>query len=228
MTISLQQYAKFAEHLLDEYKDRITGANVDVVYEQEPTKLFMVGRLASEMAVSSSRNRDSSICAIGIDFCLREDELPLAELEIIPGGELYYRVLPSLEEQRQSFHRSWERAVRLGEADSRDVAKASLESWSADVLPVYAKKRIDNLRLRAKLRDIYNSEERYGMTDFRLAIDPYIDALGEDIQADPRFYHVIREKCRAVDLQDEAAWENFIKTRSEEYMRPIWHFAGYL
>lgn len=92
-------------------------------------------------------------------------------------------------------------------------------------MPVYSKKRINNLRLKAKLRDIYNAERHYGMTDFRSALDPYIDALGEEVQGDPRFYHVIREKCHAVDLRDEAAWENFTRTRSEEFMRPIWNFA---
>ena len=101
----------------------------------------------------------------------------------------------------------------------------SLESWSVDVLPVYSKKRINNLRLKAKLRDIYDTKRQYGMTDFRQALDPYIDALGEEIQADSRFYHIIRERCRAVDLQDEATWEKFIRTRSEEYLRPIWNFA---
>ena len=226
MAITYDRYAKFAEHLLSEYKDRITGANVEVVYEHEPTELFMVGRLVSELAVATSRNRDSSICSIGIDFYLREEDLPFAELEIIPGGELYYRVFPSLDEQKQSFYRSWERAVRLGEPDSQEnVVAASLERWSEDVLPVYAKKHIQNLRLKAKLRDIYDTKRQYGMTDFRQALDPYIDALGEEIQADSRFYHIIRERCRAVDLQDEATWEKFIRTRSEEYLRPIWNFA---
>ncbi|NMB46709.1 MAG: hypothetical protein GX998_09915 [Firmicutes bacterium] len=98
MAITYDKYSKFAEYLLSEYKDRITGANVEVVYESEPTKLFMVGRLAAELAVATSRNRDSSICSIGIDFYLREEELTFAELEIIPGGELYYRVFPSIEE----------------------------------------------------------------------------------------------------------------------------------
>ena len=96
---------KLASQILKDFKGKITGDNSDFVVDENPENVFFVGKLLSNKSNSnkSGYNSDVFIESVGMDFYVEEHEFNNAKLCIYPKGDFYYRVYPTLDQQRHAF-----------------------------------------------------------------------------------------------------------------------------
>ena len=102
--------------LLNDFKQEITGNNIDRVVGHNPEEVYFVGKLMSvndESASNSSFSSKTFIESISVDFYIDEAERNTATIRVSPRGEFYYRAYPALEEQRNAILRSVNRITGI-------------------------------------------------------------------------------------------------------------------
>ena len=79
-----------AERILEDFKDKITGATNEPVIGDNPENLFFVGKLLTkEDGASSVYSSDAFIESVGADFYINENQFSSAEVDVTPRGEFY-------------------------------------------------------------------------------------------------------------------------------------------
>ena len=94
------------ERLLEDFKSEITGSHLDRVVGINPEDAFFVGKLMSindEEGKNKVFSSKTFIESISVDFYVDETSIDDATVVIYPQGDFYYRVYPTLEEQRAAI-----------------------------------------------------------------------------------------------------------------------------
>ena len=93
--------------ILHNFIGRITGSGVERIIGSNPENILLVGKLMSAkdsdgVIINSSK---TFIESIGVDFYVCGCDLDSATIKLTPQGDFYYRVYPSLAEQREAMVR---------------------------------------------------------------------------------------------------------------------------
>lgn len=226
----------FENELLDKFVSKITGKSESRVVGNNPNDIFFVGKLSPIDEEETHRFSSQSIIKqISVDFILPKSDIDKANLEISINGNLFYRVFPNLQEQRNTILEE----IKSGKKtdieldDFEKILKAyddgveEIKKIKTDVIPVFEKITLDKkIVLNLKLSDFYDSEIGFGFIDERHVINrkiqKYIDEEINNIQSLNNTYCIINKSVNISDLRSEDIWNKFIKNNSERKVGLNW------
>ena len=214
------------ERLLDDFKSEITGKKVNRVVGINPEDVFFVGKLMSindEEGKNKAFSSKTFIESISLDFYIDENEIDDAVLHIFPQGDFYYRVYPTVEEQKAALLRS---AYEITNKKYEDFATL-LNSFNANpskfdnteikLVPVYKKVSVNenDFCLTLKIADILDKEAGYGYVDEQHSINgelaSHINGLMARISGEDDFYsYVVNEKVKINQMCSDESVKVFV------------------
>ena len=220
----------FVADVVEKYMSRITGADEERVVGNIPDNVFYVGQLLS-VNDEDNVHRGSSktfINSIGISFMISESEFANAEITLFPIGNLYYRAIPTLEEQRQCFLEEFIKNNPDVQVESFDELVGIFEkqpelfnNMTAKLVPVYKKVVFgrDHFSVRFRPAAIMDSNGENGFIDEQGEINKEIIEHLEDIQRtisdDTEWMSkVVRESSKITDLLTNESYSDFLRINS--------------
>lgn len=233
MAITIRDKEIFVEQLAKEFIAKITGENEERVIGKNPEEKFFVGKLSTIETKKNMNSSRSFINQIGVDFIIKECEIKNAILDINPKGEFYFRVNPTLDEQRNEILNEY----RLLNEEDKDITfdeiynkltenKVGNEKYEVNLIPVYEKIKLDNsFNVKLKLKDIYDVDKGFGFKEYRKEFTKILDEKIEELLEKKSVYKVNKSKIKLWDLKDEITWEEYINNSSEDKVRPLWDFS---
>ncbi len=159
-----QDEIRLVEHLLRHALDQLTGRGADVCRDDRPRNRYFVGSLANRPPQDEGDIPDDDLfsrlapSAMGLDVLVRS-EAPDACLIIQPDFNVYYRVFPDLEHQRQFSGYGMSLPVRKNAEERSDEWATAYRKVSVQVEPVQiqlptqvsGRMRLDNLKTQTIL-----------------------------------------------------------------------------
>jgi hypothetical protein len=227
---------KLADRILEDFKEKITGKNQNYVINENPENCFFVGKLLTTEDDNNSYSSDVLIDSLGADFYVSENDFSNAKISIQICGDFYHRLYPSLSQQREAFLEEVKNSTEYSDFDSLLEARKtnpSIDTVSANLVPVYKKVSINDLSLTVSLIDLM-IDDTYGIMDER---HKYNTILENDLKTiisridDPNNYiYPITEKTGIFDLMNEENYQAFItaKSKKDVTIRQNWHIYLYI
>lgn len=216
----MQAHAAFCRRLMDDFCGEITGRNVDCLVGVHPQDRFLVGMLSPyEEALETSTNSSSVIVSqIGIDFFLEESDIRTATLQILPAGDLFYRVVPKLEHQRQAFLKEPELIGHSFENIAEFAVEDVQRGKGIKPVAVYQKTKLSEIvikPLRIALNDFYNYDSHSGVMPEDHQVNILLSSLlyekTKQLADAEDAYFSNHERVHLRDVLSEEAWQEYIQ-----------------
>ena len=238
----------FAEQIVQEYIDKLTGEGISRIEGKVPEDQFIVGQLApASTDMASYITSRVIINGIGVNFNISKDKLDDAELDVQLCGNWFYRVYPTYKEQCEAAVRQYNKLFDRTYSNIREFAddlevKEKLSevdskksnSYNIPLLQIYKRISIEEHGFKAHLvlRDIYDPDTELGIVE---DLDPINLKLNEKVQniiknlvlTDPQYFsYDIKSKITISDLLTEEAWRTFLQREHKEVkILPNWNLA---
>lgn len=221
--------ALFAEQIIKDFKLKITGGGEERVVGKNPEDKFLVGKLSTIETQTDLQSSKVAINQIGVDFIVKEEEISNMSLDITPRGTFYYRVNPTLEEQKEEIYKAYVSSdeTKDGKASFEEMldnyAKNEEEQgYESQIAQVYEKITLGGeYKISVKLGEVYDSQKQIGSMEIKEPFIKILDNKIESLQQNKKLYRSIREKIKARDLVDEEAWARFL-TKGKQEIIPKW------
>lgn len=221
--------------ILNDFKQEITGNNIERVVGHNPEEVYFVGKLMSVNDESTSNSKFSSktfIESICVDFYINESERSTATIKVFPRGEFYYRAYPTLEEQRNAVLKNVKKITGISyNSFERLLAEyrsnpSTFKNTEIKLVPVFKKISIQdaNMCIDFSVNEIYDNELGYGYIDKaskqNVEITAALEVLTQKIMEDVEYYsYEVREKTKICDLSDEQTYRSFISRNAKKDVR---------
>jgi hypothetical protein len=214
---------KLAEFLLQRTLDQITGRSEAICRDDRPRNHYFIGSLANRKPVDESDTPDDDLfsrlapTAMGLDIQVKVDR-PDNRLVIRPAFNLYYRVFPEYDHQKQ-FSDYREAPEQAGENQQKqDVSR----EWAV----AYKKIPVDIGQIEVKIPVDVKRRVRLEDATIQTVLDKALENVRQRIANDPdcfRSSDAGRTVTRAV-LTSQETYDNFLKTErlSGEAVIPRW------
>lgn len=220
----------FLKEVVKNFKKKVTGEDEYRVIGINPEDKFFVGKLTTSEEKADMGSSKTFITQMGVDFLVRNEDINKVKLSIIPKGEFYYRVNPTLAEQRTAFldqFKSDEESVVITYEEAVDKyikTKADEKKFQQSIIPVYEKVKIDEtFKCEVILKENYEPENRYGYHKFEKVIIDKLDSIISRIRGDKNTFKLIRKKVGVADLADETSWQKYLLKDGDPII-PRWSF----
>ena len=233
-----------ANNIIDRFVSAISGTDKEQWLFNSPEDRIYVGKLSPQSA-EDSFSSSVLIKQISVDFRIPKKDIDCAILQIYPQGNFFFRVLPSLEQQREYFFKnfistfnpgsSFENFITLAESYNSGELTPDMKTHRVPLLPVYEKIAIDrdNAVFEIKMEDIYNPKFDCGSVPadslFYAEIKQQVETLRAETKNRPNIMPCqFRDKLKIDDLLTEETWDTYIKkqqNREEFDMFPNFDFS---
>lgn len=220
-----------AKNIVDRFVAMISGTDKNQWIMNNPDDSIYVGKLSPQ----SEMNNISSkvlIKQISLDFRIPKKDISIAELQIYPQGNFFFRVLPSLEQQRAFFLKNFVATFNPKEKyDNFDslvkVYKSGtlpdeMTKHKVQLLPVYEKIAIDRNHdfLSIRIADIYNSAYDCGSipqnSEFFIKVKKLTEAICTEVKNRPNVIPcMFRDKLKIDDLLSNNTWKTYIENQKK-------------
>lgn len=212
--------------ILQNFVGRITGAGLDRIVGSNPENVLLVGKLMSTNDADGQNINSSKtfIESIGVDFYVAEKEMDNAVIKLFPQGDFYYRVVPTIEEQRAAMIREINESRNDNEfksfEDVEDAYKtnpASFSNYQIRLVPVYKKISLDeNAQVSFRLKDIIDESGECGFVDESHRINGELESYLQGVQANIKndgeaMTQVITEPTRVEHLLSDVSYSSFLE-----------------
>lgn len=229
-----QAHAVFLRRLQQDFCDAITGKSIDVLDDGEhPQRHFLVGMLSPKDDQENAMDHSSvTVSQLGMDLLFDLNDLPYTELEITLSGDLFYRVCPTLDQQRNAFV---EEAYRKKLIEKKEFSLLSqcdpekLKKMNPQIFPVYKKIPLSAIiehPLTLCAGDCFNASKGCGELPQGHPISQYIEScfqrVAQYVGALPEAYKKTSEPVTYADLLNEETWKSFCCRFSGNEFRPTW------
>lgn len=225
-----KSYQIFAKRLLEDFRSKITGENESRIVGDNPENLFFVGKLLSVNDDESDKkfNSKTFIESIGVDFYVSSQDIHKAALEIIPEGEFYYRVHPSLEEQRAYLLKRINEGLEEQFEDFQTLVdeynnSSNYRGISCELCPVYKSVQIacDDFSFNINLGEVLSESKEFGFIDKESEINKKlaekIESLSYEVQKESDiFKYQINEATKIDHLMDLESYNKFLENYSKK------------
>lgn len=222
-----------ANNIIDRFVAAVSGTDKEQWLFNNPEDRIFVGKLSPQSA-EDSFSSSVLIKQISVDFRIPKKDIDCAVFQIFPQGNFFFRVLPTLDQQRAFFLKNFISTFTESQfADFTTLAEEFLagklipemQAHKVQLLPVYEKIAIDrdNAFVEVKVKDIYNPKFDCGSvpteSPFYEEIKRQIESLCNEAKARPNIMSCqFRDKLKINDLLTEENWQAYIKkqqTREE-------------
>lgn len=232
-----------ANEIVKRFIDEISGTEEQQILYKNPNDKIYVGKLSPQ---SSSDAFSSSVMIkqISVDFRIPKEDISSAIIRIFPRGYFFYRVMPSLEQQRDFFIREFNVAfgqdlkvdsiADLIAAEKEGKLTDEMKEYKVNLMPVYEKIAIDNGDgFTLELREIYNPQFDCGSipenSSFYQVIQERMDCLCAEVKSRPGCLPCqFRDKILLCNIANEDAWNTYVKKqikREEFDMYPRFDYS---
>ena len=225
MSVNQNIYEKITRHLKDRLIKSITGEESErKVVEQRIDDHYFIGMLSTQDTTKKRSQSRAKFRQIGVDFLVQKTDIKNLTLKITPEGYFYYRVIPTIDEQRSYFYEKYNSEnPGLGLSSFNDLEdylkENSMEnSFACQVAPVFQRIILSDDPITFKPND----EE--GLYTLYEASERHITKLKNIANNDAEFYKIIRDDVYLKDLIDDNSWVKFIKKNSQEKIILNWDF----
>lgn len=219
--------------ILEDFKDEITGKNINRVVGHNPEEIYFVGKL---MSINDEENQNNSfssktfIESISVDFYVSEEDYEKAVVEVSPRGEFYYRAYPTLEEQRDAITRNVHNITGRNFSSYDDLIEkykgdtTKFKNTEIKLTPVFKKVSIEDLGIKFtfRLKDIYDETLGYGYIDKSSVLNVNLNnslevSVNDIVSKDEEYYrYEVKEKTLVLDLIDDEKYKCFIANNSKK------------
>lgn len=233
-----------AKNIMDRFVAAVSGTDKEQWIYHSPNDRIYVGKLSPQTAADSFSS-SVLIKQISVEFRIPKEDIRVAELQIYPQGNFFFRVLPSLEQQREFFLRDFistfkpdtefnEFAV-LAEAYQSGMMPQERRGHKVQLLPVYEKIAIDRKKefISLKVADIYNLAFDCGSIPdssmFYTEIKSQVEMLCAETKARCNIMPCqFRDKLKINDLLTDETWQAYCNrqtSRGEPNMFPNFNYS---
>ena len=221
---------RFAEQVLAEFKDKITGASDAPVVGDNPENKFFVGKLLTKGDNTANNfGSDVFIESVGADFYISDEEFKQAEIKVFPRGDFYYRAYPTLTQQREAIleevneisetkYATYEELLAAYRSAPKDFNRVKIK-----LIPVYKKIALNSsdYYIYFKPIDLMDESGSYGFLDEKdkenRFLNDQLNLLKEQINRDVlRYTYVIHEKTCIHDLETEDSYKKFLDRNAKK------------
>ncbi|MDD4590636.1 MAG: helicase-related protein [Parabacteroides sp.] len=224
-----------ANNIVDRFVKAISGTDKEQWLFNNPEDRIFIGKLSPQTKEETDYSSSSIIIKqISIEFRIPKKDIDNAVLRIYPQGNFFFRVLPSLEQQREFFLKNLQSTFNLetpfpdfsalAEAYNVGGLQSEMKTHKVPLLPIYEKIAIDraNAFVEIRIADIYDAKFDYGSvpvdSQFYTDIKKQVDELINEVKVRTNIMPCqFREKLTLMDLLTEEAWQLYIqKQRKRE------------
>ena len=223
-----------AKEIANRFVAAISGEGKEQFVFYSPEDRIYVGKL-SPQSISDEFSSSVLIKQISTSFRIARASLSQAELRIQPQGFFFYRVIPTLEQQRSYFVKDYKSTFEdaniadfdsLANAFEEGMLSAENVAHKVQLLPVYERISIEETSepLSVKLEEIYNFKFDCGSisegSPFAVQLEKNNESLCETVKNRPNIIPCqFREKITIKDILSEESWEKYKKKqiRREEF-----------
>ncbi len=231
-----------ANEIVNRFVDEISGKGKDRVFNNNPNDCIYVGKLSPQSA-SDAFSSSVMIKQISVDFKIAREDISYAELEIFPQGYFFYRILPTLEEQREfyvhEFNIAFGNVISFNRFEDMLLAYRSgklteeMKAYKTQLLPIYERISIEcEQGLNLRLKDIYNKEFDCGSipaeAQFYTDLQDKLNELCAGVKDSERYLVCqFRDKIVLDDLICTENWEKYVKKQIEREEYPMFPRFSY-
>lgn len=233
-----------AKGITKAFIDAISGTEQKQWVLDNPEDRIFVGKLSPQSA-DDGFSSSVLIKQISVDYRIPKATIEHAEIEVFPQGNFFFRILPTLEQQRSFYlksfietfesENSYESFTNLVEALNAGQLSEGMINHKVQLLPVYEKIALDrnHFSLRIKISDIYNPQYDCGSipedSAFYVKLNEEVETLCTEVKNTPMVMPCqFRDKVKINDLVSEEAWNKYIKKqiqREEFEMYPRFSYS---
>jgi len=218
-----------ASNIINRFVEAISGTDKEQWLVNSPEDRIYVGKLSPKSA-EDNRSFSSSVLIkqISVDFRIPKSDIERAILHIYPQGNFFFRVIPTLEQQRSFFMKDFNATFSqeakfidfstLANALNAGTLTENMRAHKVQLLPVYEKIAIDREEIffSLKLADIYNSKFDCGSipdeAPFYSEIKQQAELLCSEAKSRPNIIPCqFRDRLTMADLLSEESWQKYIK-----------------
>lgn len=229
-------HAVFLKKLQQDFCDTITGKAIDMLDDGDhPQKHFLVGMLSPSQDQENALDSSSvTVSQLGIDLLFSEDDLEHTFIDVRLSGDIFYRVRPSLEQQRRAFAQEAFDKKIISSADFSALSEcqaSTRDGMKLPILAVYRKVSLETIidrPLSICIGDCYSQTDGSGELPAEHETAQYIRSClkkaRDEISALPETYKKTSERVEYADLISETAWAAFVQRafESKDPFRPNW------
>jgi hypothetical protein len=216
-----------AKNIIDRFVASVSGTDKDQWLFNSPEDRVYVGKL-SPVSAESSFSSSVLIKQISVDFRIPKGDIDVAVLRIYPQGNFFFRVLPTLEQQREFFLRNLittfkpetpfaDFATLAAEFEAKTLT-AEMNVHKVQLLPVYEKIAIDRKKafIEVKISEIYNPKFDCGSVPsdapFFTEIKTQVEVLCAEAKARPNNMPCqFRDNLTIENLLSQETWQAYIQ-----------------
>ena len=139
-----------AKNISERFVRAISGNDKKQILEHNPEDRIYVGKL-SPQSKEESFSSSVLIKQISVDFRISKNDVDAAKLNIYPQGNFFFRVIPTLEQQRDYFLKDFNLVFKTAYTSFDEFVDAynsgsftsEMSEHKVQLLPVYEKIAID-------------------------------------------------------------------------------------
>ncbi|MEI8349836.1 MAG: DEAD/DEAH box helicase [Candidatus Omnitrophota bacterium] len=216
--------AKIIEHINQKLFQEVTGRNIDrLIWQDRFDEKFFIGLLSAGSTEHEEFQTRARTKQIGIDILLKKEEVEKIKLTYSVSGSFFYRVFPSLTEQREFYVKKFNENFSQQIDSWNDLTyflqnNPSFKPIKCDVAPVFCKiKLVDEpieYRLAGKELDSHLNVKSDAHREFVLNM----------ANSSTDYYYIIREEVELKDLNSKDKWQEFIRNNKSDRMPLQWDF----
>jgi len=234
---------KFIEILYKKLRNRVTGENQNVCYDEKPSNKYFVGTLCLKQKEETTSGKKKTVVNpfnVGAEFLISKRDLKKTIIKILPKGCVYHKVFPTFKEQIEAARNflkevdskaNLEDEIRKQSEGKEDLSKASSirvvfrkisfpKIWKQFSLEKCSEKEDFECEIKLDVKDIKD----YLMKEWEKDGNRFIIKKFSDQKTKTRD---IESKVPLSVLSDENRYKEFISSWGKGFKKPHWDFRVY-
>lgn len=227
--INYKDYEVLNDYIADTLLDQITGKSTSRIlcFKNRLDDYFFIGQLSPQIQdIADDRKQHESrskISQLGVEFLFAQEQSESSKAFIYISGKLFYRVTPSLQEQRCYWLATLKEANNVSAQKFEDLDPSILDKKSlehiCDVAKVYVSKEYSHGHEIEMSKALNSTRETISIKD-----ESFSD-FENSITNSETYYKRVREKVAYKDLASEESWNEFLRLHQKEKIPLGWSFS---
>lgn len=220
---------RLATAIADKFEAMIGGTDREQFVDVNPENRILVGKLSPRCEANAFSSR-VQIKQIRVDFSIPKYSIDDAEIIVFPRGHFYYRVIPTLEQQRAYYLKSFRDSFRqqgvtfgsfeeIAELFTSNRATEAMRAHKVSLVSVYERIAIerDNTAFSINLGEIYHRDIERGFLGEDHKIYRQLEAANLKLCEEAKQKSIpctFRDKVTIENIMTPEAWDAYVKKQA--------------